>query len=424
MNDGFMTLLAAPETTDVVARLHADLDELARVKTERLDATGKASMLASLVRAEAKVAAIKLGLLASADRSGTAAESGLASTDQWAARATNSDPVVVHRQVQLSQQLAERTATQRALAAGALSAEHAAVIVRADSQLPAGVTTAQRAVVEQALIEKAATMPPALLRRAARRVLAEVEPDTTIVDAHENDLVVDEERAARAKTRLSLHDNGDGTVTGHFTVPVLQGHLLRKILQTMTAPRRGRLGASVAQVGENTGIRTDWDHARGAAFAELIEHLPTDHLHPRTAATVVVTMNQETLRDALAVAHLDTGTDISAGEARRLACNAQLLPAVLGGPSIPLDLGRSARLFSEAQRTALGLRQQTCGAKGCDRPYAWTEIHHLSSWATGGKTDLDNAIGLCHFHHQRIHDPAYDHELEPDGITFHLKSRS
>ncbi len=422
MNDECMTLLAAPETTDVVAALHACLDVLASEDPAGLSAGEQSERLRSLGRAEARIAAIKLATLGAAHRAGAAAASGAASTDQWAARATNADPVVVHRQVQLSQQLAERTATQRALAAGALSAEHAAVIVRADSQLPAGVTTAQRAVVEEALIEKAATMPPALLRRAARRALAEVEPDPTVVDAHENDLVVDEERAARAKTRLSLHDNGDGTVTGHFTVPILHGHLLRKILQTMTAPRRGRLGASAAQVGENTGIRTDWDHARGTAFAELIEHLPTDRLHPRTAATVVVTMSEETLRDALAVAHLDTGTDISAGEARRLACNAQLLPAVLGGPSIPLDLGRSARLFSEAQRTALGLRQQTCGAKGCDRPFAWTEIHHLSSWALGGKTNLDNAIGLCHFHHQRIHDPAYDHELEPDGIAFRRRT--
>ncbi|MCW2856181.1 MAG: endonuclease, partial [Marmoricola sp.] len=241
-------------------------------------------------------------------------------------------------------------------------------------------------------------------------------------DAHENALVVCEEHAARSRTRLSLHDNGDGTVTGHFTVPTLHGHLLCKILATMTAPRRGRLGASPAQIGDANTLRTDWDHARGTAFCEILEHLPTDHLHPRTAATVVVTIREETLRDALAVAQLDTGAEISAGEARRLACNAAILPAVLGAGSIPLDLGRSARLFSEAQRTALGLRQQTCAAQGCDRPFAWTEIHHLQPWGAGGPTDLNNAIGLCHFHHQRIHDPAFDHEAKPDGIVFHQRT--
>src|SRR5690606_27761299 len=100
----------------------------------------------------------------------------------------------------------------------------------------------------------------------------------------------------------------------------MHGHLLRKIIETMTAPRRGRLGAAQAQVGESAGLRTNWDQARGSAFCELIEHLPTDHLHPRTAATVVVTVAEKVLREALAVAHLDTDAEISAGEARRLAC--------------------------------------------------------------------------------------------------------
>jgi hypothetical protein len=135
---------------------------------------------------------------------------------------------------------------------------------------------------------------------------------------------------------------------------------------------------------------------------------------------VVVTVREETLREALAVAHLDTGTELSAGEARRLACNASILPAVLGGGSVPLDLGRSARLFSETQRTALGLRQETCAADGCDRPFAWTEIHHLQPWSQGGKTSLGNAIGLCHAHHQRIHDHAFEYRSGPRGITFHL----
>lgn len=270
-----MSLLAALPTADPVARLHADLDELANVDADRLDAAGKASMLASMARAEAKFAAIKLGLLAAAERSHVAASAGLANTGQWAARATNADPVAVHRHVQLSQRLEHRTSTQQALAAGRLSSEHAAVIVQADQQLPAGVSAAQRLVVEEALIAQAQTMAPTLLRRAARRALAEIEPDVRVVDAHENALVADEEAHARSKTRLTLHDNQDGTVTGHFTVPTLHGQLLRKILETITAPRRRRLGASVAQVGDNVGLRTDWDRARGAAFCEILEHLPT-----------------------------------------------------------------------------------------------------------------------------------------------------
>ncbi|MCW2785523.1 MAG: hypothetical protein JWP74_2040, partial [Marmoricola sp.] len=308
--------------------------------------------------------------------------------------------------------------------AGDVTAEHAAVIMLADRQLPAGLTVAERASVEESLVAKASVMTPGSLRRAARRALEAVETDRRVGDAHENALVVDEETQARSRTRLSLHDNGDGTVTGHFTVPTLHGHLLKKIIETITAPRRGRLGASEAHVGPGGPMSTDWDRARGEALCELIEHLPTDHLHPRTAATMVVTISEETLRGALAVAHLDTDTELSAGQARRLACNSGLIPAVLGGQSQVLDLGRAARLFTETQRTALGLKQRTCGAKDCDRPFAWTELHHLVEWARGGSTDLANAIGLCHFHHQRIHDPDYDHQREPGGITFVLRRRA
>ncbi|WP_441928049.1 HNH endonuclease signature motif containing protein [Marmoricola sp. RAF53] len=137
-----------------------------------------------------------------------------------------------------------------------------------------------------------------------------------------------------------------------------------------------------------------------------------------------MTVEHDTLRDALKVAHLDTGADLSAGEARRLACGAGIIPAVLGGTSLPLDLGRSSRLFSEAQRTALGLRHDTCAADGCERPYAWCELHHEEPWSHGGNTDLAQAIPLCHFHHRRIHDPHYEHVRARDGaVVFHQVSR-
>jgi hypothetical protein len=298
---------------------------------------------------------------------------------------------------------------------GDVSAAHAAVIAQAVDHLPPAVTPAQRAQVETALVARATSLSPQSLRRAARRALEAVELDASAVDRHEDALLRDEETVARERTRLTFHDNHDGTVTGHFTVPVLQGHLLRKVIETMTAPRRGRLGASQAQAGPTQGPHTDWDHARGLAFCELVEHLPTDHLHPRTAATLVVTVRDDVLRGSLAAAGLDTGEALSSGEARRLACSAGLLPAVLGARSVPLDLGRSRRLFSEHQRLALGLAHTTCAADGCERPFAWCELHHRRPWASGGVTDLAEAVPLCHFHHQRVHDSGFLHARLPDG---------
>ncbi len=168
----------------------------------------------------------------------------------------------------------------------------------------------------------------------------------------------------------------------------------------------------------------DWRHRRGLAFVELLEHLPTDHLHPKTAATIVVTLDHSVLTGALKTAGLDTGHTITAGEARRLACGAGIIPAVLGSKSVALDLGRENRLFSEPQRLAVGLTHHTCAADGCERPFAWCELHHREPWSRGGPTDLNNAVPLCHYHHQRIHDHAYDHAEQADGQIKFLRRTS
>src|SRR4029079_6057127 len=147
-----------------------------------------------------------------------------------------------------------------------------------------------------------------------RRALEAVERDAAVVDAHEDALLREDEGVAYDKTRLSLHDNGDGTVSGHFTVPELHGQLLRKILESMTAPRGGRLGASQVQAGAQR-IRTEWDHARGLAFCELVEHLPTDRLHGKVAATLVVQLDKGVLDGPRRAPAPDSGGRIAAGEA-------------------------------------------------------------------------------------------------------------
>ena len=107
---------------------------------------------------------------------------------------------------------------------------------------------------------------------------------------------------------------------------------------------------------------------------------------------------------------------------RRLACNARILPAVLGGRSELLDLGRARRLFSPAQRRALALRDGGCRAEGCDIPAAWTEAHHLRPWSRGGRTDLADGVLLCSFHHHRAHDARYDLRRTPGGdVRFHRR---
>ncbi len=402
-----------------VAEIDAALDRMLGDAGTALVSGEHATAVRALERIIRRVEAVKLKMLAAADRAGAARAAGFCGTDAWTARHTNTSRSHAAREVALATELSSgHDATAQALEEGLVSPAHAAVILHAADQLPAGVSAEQRAAVESALVEKAERFSPDQLRRLARRAIEAVEPDQALVDAHENDLVRSEEEAAREKCTLTFHDNQDGTITGHFTVPTLAAAVLRKVIESMTAPRRMRASTDP---GHGSDRAFDWRHRRGVAFAELLEHLPTDHLHPKTAATVVVTIDHTVLRGALRTAGLDSGEIISAGEARRLACGAGILPAVLGSKSVALDLGRENRLFSEPQRLAIGIKHQTCAADGCERPFAWCELHHRQPWHRGGRTDLDQAVPLCHFHHQRIHDHGYIHQPAPDGIRFHRR---
>ena len=106
----------------------------------------------------------------------------------------------------------------------------------------------------------------------------------------------------------------------------------------------------------------------GQAFCDYLESRREDTVTEAggVAATVVVTMGLDALLGGIAAASLDTGGKISAGEARRLACRAGIVPAVLGGHSQVLDLGRKTRFHTGPQRIALALRDGGCTAEGCD----------------------------------------------------------
>ena len=398
-----------------MSALGTALDAVLAALEDGLTAQQCESALAALERHGRRLSGARLRVLAAAHGTQTAQGAGFASTEAWVARRTQSPRGAAARQVGLATELERgHDAVSSALADGVVSTAHAAVIVGAVGQLPPLLGVEKRRVVEEALVAEAQRLDPDQLRRRARRVLETVEPDRAIVDAHEDRLVRDEEEAAREKCLLSLHDNGDGTTSGHFTVPTFAAAVVRKVIDSMTSPRRMRLGAT--QLGSSQEPAAyDWRKRRGIAFADLLEHLPTDHLHPKTAATVVVTIDHTTLGDALKVAGLDSGEVISSGQARRLACNAAIIPAVLGSRSVVLDLGRESRLFSEPQRIAAGLTHDTCAADGCERPYAWCELHHRDPWSLGGRTDLRDAVPLCHWHHQRIHDRGFGHTYLPDG---------
>ena len=84
------------------------------------------------------------------------------------------------------------------------------------------------------------------------------------------------------------------------------------------------------------------------------------------------------LVDGVGTATLESGYPLSPQAVRRLCCDAGLIPIVLNGKSVPLDLGRSHRLVTAEQRKALVARDKGCAYPGCDRPARWAEAHHIT----------------------------------------------
>jgi len=98
-----------------------------------------------------------------------------------------------------------------------------------------------------------------------------------------------------------------------------------------------------------------------------------------------------------------TGVLLSPQVLRRVACDAALVPHVLGTAGEDLDLGRVVRLFTRAQRRRLWRRDRTCTYPGCAAPASWCRAHHVRHWADGGLSDIDNAALLCERHHSVVH---------------------
>ena len=109
------------------------------------------------------------------------------------------------------------------------------------------------------------------------------------------------------------------------------------------------------------------------------------------------------------------GVRLQDGTVRQLLCDAVLHPVVVDSLGVPLDLGRSVRAFSPAQRRAALVRDGGCVHPGCDAPTAWTQLHHLDEVRLGGATDVRRSASLCPTHHAVWHSPGWTARLRDDG---------
>jgi hypothetical protein len=395
--------------------VEAALKDVAGVDPAFLTTDDKADVLVRLHALEGRLTGLRLRVMAaSGELADTTADHSVAT---WLASETRTDARTQAGDLALARSLDRRwSRLSEAVAEGLVNLPQARVIAQALEDLPVGeVGQESIARAEAALVEHAATYGPRELRRLGRRILEVAAPDAC-EEAEGRALEREERRAAKA-TSLSLRRLGDGTTRISGRLPDGVADRLRTYLDAYTSPRHHGLGE-----GDHVPLR----RRLGQALAAFLEAADPDRmpLHGGDATTVLVTIDLETLQSQLAGIGLVGEEPISAAHARRLACTAQVIPVVLGGKSEVLDLGRSHRLFSPAQRKAMAIRDRRCRAENCEIPAAWCEAHHAAnSWTSGGRTDLNDGVLLCSWHHHRAHDPSYQATRLPTGdFRFHRRT--
>jgi hypothetical protein len=407
MNHPLLTALAAME---------AALDGVDQVEPVYLSVTEKQAVLVRSARVRARAEALDMRVLAVADD--VAEHTGDRSTAAWVANATRDSRGGVRRRQALAKSLDARwRQVGAALAAGEMNVAQARVIAAALDELPKDLDSDLREKAETHLVAEAGRWGPLELARLGARVLEIVAPEQA--DDAEYQKLLAQERRNRAATKLSFSVRGDGSTDIKARVPDHVANRLKTVLDGYTSPRSNKLG-------EVDGLPLS--RRRGIAFCALLESLPASGL-PRqggTATVVSVLIDWETLRRDVGdagMATTSTGDTMTAHEARRMACQAGIMPFVMSGRSVIHDQGRAKRLFTDGLRAALNLMHPECAADGCDIPAAWCEAHHKTPWSQGGKTRLEDGTLLCPFHHHRAHDPGWETFHHPHGTTtFHRRT--
>ena len=427
------------------------LESVAQVNTSYMRTATKAVALTRLAEAEARLVELRLRIMADADD--VAAESAARDVAGWYAQETRTDPVTAKSDAALAVELDRRwTVVADRMRCAAVSLAQARVIARCLTVLAPWVDAEVLRQAEDALVGLAADHGPRQLAALGKRILTLVAPD--LADEIEALRLEAEEAEAADKISLTLRHHADGTLRGTFVLDKLTGTRFAVLLDALTNPRKSaRDGAdstdsSDATEGTATGSLTDphpdpverlpRGRKLGRAFCALLESLDPGAYprHGGDQTLLQITIGHDELCRRLGAGTILTtslvpgnGSDqtavdrISAAEIRRLACNAQILPVVLGGKSEILDFGRARRLFSPAQQRALLLRDRVCRAEGCSIPGTWAEAHHWVDWARLGRTDLDDGVLLCSHHHHCIHQESrWRGERLPNGdVRFHRR---
>ncbi|AHH99460.1 HNH endonuclease signature motif containing protein [Kutzneria albida] len=329
--------------------------------------SGDAELLGELQDAEVvlrQAYAKVLGLVAEADARGVAERVGYPSLSE------------LLRSVLL---VSKREAKQRIVHAGVpvpvpLEPEQLSVIDRVLRELPPHVGAADREQAVEVLAAAAQSLDASNLVPLGREIVNRLDPDGALPS---------EDELAHPRREFRYDTRRDGSVRFQGCLDAETGALLGAVLSPLAKPH------------DASDTRT-LPERQGDAFAELLE-TSTTPTEGGERPHIAVTIDWHTLK---------TGTgkaELAPSAIRRLACDAKILPVVLGSNSEPLDVGRISYTVPPHLRRALIVRDKHCAFPGCRRRPSTCHVHHIIHWANGGDTALSNLVLLCGMHHRLIH---------------------
>src|SRR5450432_1165052 len=387
---------------EAVAAIGAGLDELADSSLWSMPVAELGGLVVALERLGRRLCAAQIEALAQADASQVARSTGATSTAAWLRNVADVPPWACESRLALHRSLVNRPVTAAAFSAGDISVDAAAAVCSASDALPGGVPAALTNDIEVLLVDTARDEGTrAVVRRAAE-----------ITHRFGPEVLDEQERAAREHRWLLLTHAHDGTLAIRGKLDAETGALVSAVLAPLAAPAPASDGTPDVR---EVGLR--YADALIQVCQVASSQLPEVRGEP---STVLVTVGLETLENRVGSApgYLDTGFPISAGTARKRACDANVIPILLGSAGQPLDVGRATRSIPPAIRRALIARDQGCAFPGCDRPPSWCEAHHRIHWADGGPTSICNLCLLCGRHHDAVHHDGWSITMIDDRPWF------
>ena len=411
-----MAISAVPHSapTGVVAEACALVGGLGETLWSARGSDELVGTIESLQVLRAELAAVEAQVLAEIDaREIAKRELAWSSTADWFTHLAGLRRGEGKRRVDHARQLiGERRETLAALREGTISPEQSAVVLDAVEALPTS-SPMVRVRAERVLLDEASRLNATELAKTARHIVEVVDPER-----QERRLEQELERAERAAHHhrfLSITEDGAGGVRLKGRGTIEDAAILRAALLPLTAPAP----ALDHHSGDTRDLRDHgarlWDALVQVAQHALTTDLPPDCHGARPRLSVTTTL--DSLREGLgtdAGGTSDDGLDLTASAVRRLACDADLIPIVLGTRSEVLDVGRLHRLVTAALWRGLVARDQHCTFPGCTRPPVMCHAHHIQHWTDGGHTSLPNLALLCGHHHRLIHDSPWHVRLAAD----------